>query len=298
MLDSLSLVFGYVWSLYGSQIPVMIAFAALFTGLTFFESQTSSPGKYWWNNPGLATDLTYFTLHTALASYFRLPVMLVLVFFLQQSMSAAEIKDYFENGRGPLRNLPFWAQVVVYMLASDFLLYWSHRIFHRTEQLWPFHAIHHSAKQVDWTTSLRFHPINLVFASSGVMGLMICLGIKPEVIAFVAPFDAFLAVWQHANSKWTLGPLRYVIATPVFHRWHHTLPEEGGDSNFAPTFPFWDYLFGTFYMPEGKLPQVFGTDDPELEDGYLTHLVYPFKPLIRRLTAAPSSDLTPRPPAT
>lgn len=297
MFDSIALVFSYLWSLYASQMPVLLGFAALFTFLTLFESQASTPGKYWWNNPGLGTDVTYFVLHSALASYFRLPVMLMFVFFLQQSMSPAEIDDYFRNGRGPLSALPFWAQVVVYLLATDFLLYWSHRIFHRTPQLWPFHAIHHSAQQVDWTTSLRFHPINLMFASSGVMGLMLCLGIRPEVIALVAPFDAFLAVWQHANSKWTLGPFKYVIATPVFHRWHHTLPEEGGDMNFAPTFPFWDYMFGTFYMPEGKLPQVFGTDDPELKDGYLDHLIYPFKPFIRRLNSPPETEAAPKPPS-
>lgn len=296
MFESLSLVFGSVWSLYSGQMPFMLAFAALFTLLTVFDSQTSSPGKYWWNNPGLGTDLTYFVVHTVISSYLRLPVMLVFVFFLQQSMTSVEIEDYFQNGRGPLSGLPFWAQVIVYLLLTDFLLYWIHRIFHRSSELWPFHAIHHSARQVDWTTSLRFHPINLVLQSSGVMGLMLCLGIKPEVIALVAPFDAFLAVWQHANSKWTLGPFKYVIATPVFHRWHHTLPDEGGDMNFAPTFPFWDYFFGTFYMPEGKLPQVFGTDDPELKEGYLHQLLYPFKVWGKRLSAGAEPDPAAKPP--
>jgi sterol desaturase/sphingolipid hydroxylase (fatty acid hydroxylase superfamily) len=80
----------------------------------------------------------------------------------------------------------------------------------------------------------------------------------------------------HANLNWTLGPLKYVIATPVFHRWHHGPPNEGGEKNFAPTFSFWDVMFGTFYMPEGKLPQTYGVDDARFPQGFVGQLVYPF----------------------
>lgn len=280
VLDNVVLVFAKVVALYSSQLPFILGFALLFTLIAAFEAQASTPGKYWWRNPGLGTDITYFLVHTLLGSYFRLPALILVYFVLSRTMSPAEISDYFANGRGPLSTLPFAAQVVVYMVGSDFLLYWIHRAFHRSDA-WRFHAIHHSATQVDWTTSFRFHPVNLMLQSSFVLGLMISLGIRPEVIALVVPFDAFLAVWQHSNTKWTLGPLKYVIATPVFHRWHHTLPNEGGDSNFAPTFAFWDLLFGTYYMPEGKLPENFGVEDRDIEESYIGHLIYPFLPLIR-----------------
>ena len=89
----------------------------------------------------------------------------------------------------------------------------------------------------------------------------------------------FHSAFVHANLNWTLGPFKYVLATPVFHRWHHTSPAEGGESNFAPTFAIWDLLFGTFYMPEGKLPETFGVDDPTFPtEGYLAQLIHPFKP--------------------
>lgn len=282
MLESAYQVFGSVLGLYWAQAPIMIGFALLFTVMAVFESQASSPGRYWWRNPGLATDASYFAVHTLISSYFRLPVMILFIFLLSQTMTPAEIDDYFQNGRGPLASLPYLVQGVIYLVGSDFLLYWIHRFFHRSGA-WRFHAIHHSAKQVDWTTAFRFHPINLMFQSSGVLALMICLGIRPEVIAVVAAFDAFLAVWQHSNSKLTLGPLKYVIATPVFHRWHHTMSHEGGNMNFAPTFAFWDWMFGTYYMPEGKLPQVFGVDDDSVEEGYLKQLLYPFKPMLEGL---------------
>ena len=71
---------------------------------------------------------------------------------------------------------------------------------------------------------------------------------------WVGPFTTFHSAFVHANLNWTLGPFKYVLATPVFHRWHHTSLEEGGNTNFAGTFPLWDLLFGTFRMPENRLP--------------------------------------------
>lgn len=297
MIDSVFLIVQRILEIYSGQMPYILGSAVVFTALAVFPSLASSPGKYWWRNPGLGTDAVYFLLHTFVGGYFRIPVMILVVFVLSRTMSPAEINDYFANGRGPLSALPFWWQVVVYLLLSDFLLYWIHRIFHRSATMWRFHAIHHSAKEVDWTTSVRFHPVNVMLQSSFVMGLMIALGVRPEVIALVAPIDACIAVWQHSNSNATLGPLKYILATPVFHRWHHTMPDEGGDMNFAPTFAFWDYAFGTFYMPQGKLPQVFGVDDAELREGYVSQLAYPFVQIYKeRQRAAAADAAAPNPP--
>lgn len=296
VFDSVIHVFQKIWEIYSGHMPYILGSMLVFTTLTMIPGLASSPGKVWWRNPGLGTDTVYFLLHSFIGGYFRIPVMIVVVFVLSRTMTTAEIDDYFLNGRGPLSNLPFWIQVAVHLLLSDFLLYWIHRAFHGSSVMWPFHAIHHSAKQVDWTTAVRFHPVNVMLQSSLVMGLMISLGIRPEVIALVAPFDACIAVWQHSNTKWTLGPLKYVIATPVFHRWHHTQPDEGGDMNFAPTFAFWDYLFGTFYMPEGKLPEHFGVEDDELVEGYASQLAYPFAHYLRQRRAGLTEPAGQAPP--
>jgi len=82
-------------------------------------------------------------------------------------VSQDELSDYLSNGRGPLGALPFWGQVAAYLLLSDFLLYWNHRLFHG-DRLWRYHAIHHSAEEVDWTTAYRFHPVNLCFGHSSL----------------------------------------------------------------------------------------------------------------------------------
>jgi sterol desaturase/sphingolipid hydroxylase (fatty acid hydroxylase superfamily) len=68
-----------------------------------------------------------------------------------------------------------------------------------------------------------------------------------------------------------------VVAGPVFHRWHHTDPERGGNKNFAPTFPLFDLIFGTFHMPKGELPDRYGVDDTEFPEGVAAQLLYPFR---------------------
>jgi sterol desaturase/sphingolipid hydroxylase (fatty acid hydroxylase superfamily) len=86
----------------------------------------------------------------------------------------------------------------------------------------------------------------------------------------------FHSAFVHANLNWTFGPFKYVIATPVFHRWHHTAVSEGGNTNFAGTFPLWDLLFGTFRMPEGQLPEKYGVDDEVIPASFGRQLVHPF----------------------
>src|SRR5271167_1024539 len=273
-------------------LPSAIGFAVAFAVLSLFTSQACNPGRTWWRNPGLATDICYILIIPFLAPYLRMSLMIGGAALLSGVMTTEEIADYFEHGRGPFAVLPFWVQLPVYVVASDFLLYWNHRLFHGAS-LWRFHAVHHSAEEVDWTTAYRFHPVNLWLGSFLVSAVMLFLGLSPTVLLFLVAFDTTTAAFVHANLNWTLGPLKYVVATPVFHRWHHTLPDEGGNSNFAPTFAFWDWIFGTFYMPEGKLPQTFGCDDHLFPEGYFQQLLYPFRDLIE--TSVPGR-VKPQPP--
>jgi sterol desaturase/sphingolipid hydroxylase (fatty acid hydroxylase superfamily) len=263
---------------YSKQLPAIIGLACLFSVLTIFKTQASNPEKVWWRNPGLATDISYALIHGLLGPYFKLPAFAVMFVLLSGTiMTDAEASQFFAHGEGPLSVVPFWGQVVIQLVVADFLLYWIHRLFHG-HTMWRYHAIHHSSEEVDWTTTYRFHPINLVLQPALVSAIMMTLGISPAVMAFLVPFDILTAAWVHSNLNWNLGPLKYFFASPVFHRWHHTRPEEGGNANFAPTFAFWDWLFGTFYMPVGKLPETFGTDDPLLPEGYFRQLLYPLKP--------------------
>ena len=269
-----------------AQLPWAIGLSILFTALTMFQSQACNPGRPWWKSRDLLTDVQYFFLVPIIAPYARLIVMLLVAAAMRGAMTEDQVADYISNGRGPVSQLPFWAQVAFYVIGTDFLLYWAHRIFHK-RTLWPFHAVHHSSLDVDWTTAYRAHPINQMFGSGLVTIFMIVMGVPPAIMVALIPFDTLTAAWVHANLNWTLGPLKYIVATPVFHRWHHTGVDEGGDKNFASTFSIWDYLFGTFYMPEGALPETYGVDDPFFPTTWHGQMIVPFKQFLDRLQPVP-----------
>lgn len=259
------------WSL----VPITVAMAAGYTALAFATSQACNPGARWWQSRGLRTDALYWLIVPFFAPYIRVGLMLTVAGVLMQFVTERRLSDYLMHGLSPVGALHPVVQGAIYLLASDFLLYWIHRTFHGA-RMWPFHAIHHSAKDVDWTTAYRFHPVNLCLGPFLVDVLMLYAGISPIVLLALAPWQTISATFVHANVNWTLGPLKYVIATPVFHRWHHTAPAEGGEKNFAPTFSLWDVLFGTFYMPQGQLPQNYGVADEQFPEGFVGQFVYPF----------------------
>ncbi|WP_168201773.1 sterol desaturase family protein [Phreatobacter aquaticus] len=263
-----------------SQLPWAIGLAALFTVVSLFPSQACNPGQVWWKNPGLLTDTHYLFIIPVLMPYLRTALVVLVVALASGVTSAADVEDFLTKGRGPLSTLHPVAQGAIYMLGTDFMLYWAHRIFHG-RNLWPFHAVHHSAEHVDWTTSYRNHPVNNLLGASLTQMTMVALGISPEVMVALVPFDILTAAWVHSNLNWTLGPLKYVFATPVFHRWHHGPVHLGGEKNFAPTFSFWDYMFGTFYMPEGELPEEYGVDDPDFPKDFIGQMVVPFRQFIQ-----------------
>ena len=175
----------------------------------------------------------------------------------------------------PLAQLPILVQVAIILVSTDLLQYWGHRLFHRNP-LWRFHCIHHAPTRVDWLTAVRIHPVNFILYSTLINLLIGLLGFSAETLLFLVPFNTLSAFLVHANLNWTFGPFRYVIASPVFHRWHHTHVDQGGNKNFAPTFPLLDLAFGTFYMPKDKVPEIFGTPDNHVPDHLLGQLRYPF----------------------
>jgi sterol desaturase/sphingolipid hydroxylase (fatty acid hydroxylase superfamily) len=185
------------------------------------------------------------------------------------------------TGYGWAAAAPLWLQVLAILVVMDFIQYWLHRLFHG-RMLWPFHAVHHSAEELDWTTTFRVHPVNFLIYSAAVYALVRAAGFAPTAWLIVGLFNLAIGALVHANLNWTWGPLRYVIASPVFHRWHHVKDPAVHDKNFAPTFPVWDLLFGTFHMPKGELPQSYGVEDAPVH--FLPSLVWPFRELARRVS--------------
>ena len=188
-----------------------------------------------------------------------------------------------QAGRGWLAHLPALVQAGLIIVIVDVLQYWLHRAFH-TKWLWPFHAVHHSPKDLDWTATWRIHPVNFVLYDTLAGVVTLLLGFSPLAFVIVAPFNFFTAALVHANLNWTFGPLRFVFASPVFHRWHHASDPAIHDKNFAPTFPVLDLMFGTFHMPKGQLPEAYGAEG--VPEDVLGQLAHPFVALGRMIRPA------------
>jgi len=255
-------------------IPVTLALAAVFTVLEHFWA--CNPGAPWWRKREIVTDICYWFFVPVFARTMRIGLLIVGASAIFNIHDADGLIAFYDNGHGPLSELPLWVQALLFLLLSDFMLYWLHRLFH-DGGFWKYHAVHHSSEEIGWISAARFHPVNLMLGTISVDVVLLMAGISPNVMIWVGPFTTFHSAFVHANLNWTFGPFKYLLATPVFHRWHHTSLEEGGNTNFAGTFPIWDVMFGTFRMPEGRLPQDYGKDEATMPKEFGGQLAYPFR---------------------
>jgi len=229
-------------------------------------------GQNWWEKRGLVTDLCYWIFSPVFTRYLRIWVTVCGTVVLFHITDGDKIADFYANGHGPLSRLPLWLQGALYVVLTDFALYWIHRGFHRGF-LWKYHAVHHASEDLEWTSAARFHPVNLALGTGLVDIVALLCGISPQIFVVIGPFNIISSCLVHANLNWTFGPLRYVISSPVFHRWHHEV--DVSDSNFGGTFSLWDLMFGTFHMPVGQLPRNYGIDDKQMPEGLMPQILYP-----------------------
>lgn len=255
-------------------VPITIVLALVFSVLTHFWA--CNPGTPWWRKRGLVTDICYWFFVPLLARVLRVGLLVLGAGVIFNIHDADQLSAFYDNGHGPLSELPPWVQGVLFLVLSDFMLYWQHRLFHGGE-FWKYHAVHHSSEELDWISAARFHPVDLFLGTVMINVILMMAGISPNVMLWVGPFTTFHSAFVHANLNWAFGPFKYVLVTPVFHRWHHTPREEGGNTNFAGTFPVWDVLFGTFRMPENRLPDEYGKDEPAMPSEIVGQLAYPFR---------------------
>ncbi len=145
--------------------------------------------------------------------------------------------------------LPPWAAVCLTIIALDLVIYLQHVLFHFLPILWRLHQVHHADRDIDVTTGLRFHPLEILLSLGIKMGAVYLLG--APVLAVVG-FEVLLnatAMFNHSNVRLPAGldaVLRYFLVTPDMHRVHHSFIVEETNSNFGFNLPIWDRLCGTY----------------------------------------------------
>jgi lathosterol oxidase len=170
---------------------------------------------------------------------------------------------------------PIALQFVEVLVVADLTQYAVHRLFHRVPWLWRFHAVHHSSRRMDWLAGSRLHLVDIVVTRGLSFVPLYVAGFAPAAVFAYVLFVSFQAVLIHANVNWRFGPLRWILATPQYHHWHHAV--EPTDVNFAVHLPVIDRLFGTQYLPDDRWPAEYGIAGPPLPRDYLGQLAYPFR---------------------
>lgn len=229
----------------------------------------------------LTTDLAFWFLTTtvtgSLVSLAWVASMFLLAAVAGIPLDSEHVKAFAANPGRVVQQQPAGIQMLEVLILGDFIQYWGHRAFHR-RPLWTFHAVHHSSRELDWLSSLRMHPLDVIGQRLARELPIFLLGFSPNVLGPYLLFVTLHVVVEHANLSWTFGPLRYVLVSPVFHRWHHVADAEGRDRNFAAIFPIWDLVFGTFHMPHGRAPEAMGLpEDENVPSGFVAQLLYPFQ---------------------
>ena len=153
-----------------------------------------------------------------------------------------------------LLDLPEVLRITLAIVLLDLIIYLQHMVFHHVPWLWRLHRVHHSDKEFDVTTALRFHPIEIILSMVIKMTVVALLGAPAVAVLLFEMILNGMAMFNHANFRLPLALdawLRKLVVTPDVHRIHHSVHEHELNSNYGFNLIIWDRLFGTYQaMPQ------------------------------------------------
>ncbi len=139
--------------------------------------------------------------------------------------------------------------VILALVLADVTYYWEHRIAHQVRVLWTQHAVHHSSRDMNIVTSVRFGPLESVWSLIAHIP-MVLAGFPPDLVFACVIVVLAYQTWLHTELIGKLGPLEYVLNTPSHHRVHHGCDAKYLDKNYAGILIIWDRMFGSFQEEE------------------------------------------------
>lgn len=234
----------------------LVIFIAILFGLSLWE--TRYPWRKW-----LVSRKERWINHVSLRLISQLAVLIV---FPLLPIGIAVIVEGQQLGLFHQLSLPIWLNIVLGVIVLDAVMYWQHRLLHKYRFLWRFHQIHHMDRQIDVTTGLRFHPIEMLFTTAMKMAGIGFFGIHfIGVVIFEILYSAAI-LFTHVNvllsddqeEKW-----RKYIVTPGMHRIHHSDTPRETNSNYGFCFSLWDKFFRSYqpYPETGEAHMVMGLEE-------------------------------------
>lgn len=145
--------------------------------------------------------------------------------------------------------VPAWLALTVSLLVLDLAIYVQHVVFHKVPLLWRLHRMHHADTEIDVTTGLRFHPLEILISMALKFAVIALLGAPPLAVLLFEIILNAAALFNHSNTRLPQSAdrfLRLFIVTPDMHRVHHSDIQRETDSNYGFNLPWWDRLFGTY----------------------------------------------------
>ncbi|MDQ7003435.1 MAG: sterol desaturase family protein [Ghiorsea sp.] len=161
------------------------------------------------------------------------------------------------QGLGLLNNINLspTIKIVAAIIILDMIIYWQHRLFHVVPLFWRLHQVHHADRDIDVTTGLRFHPLEILISMLIKFVAVIALG-APAIAVIV--FEVILngmAMFNHGNIKLPKALdsiIRRLFVTPDMHRVHHSIFKHETNSNYGFNLSIWDKMFGSYHAQPDK----------------------------------------------
>lgn len=222
------------------EIPIRVgSFAAIFICMFVFEllsprrRLTTAKMSRWFNN------LSMHALNTVMIRGLFPVIPITAAFFVA------------EKGWGliNLYHLPLWPAVIIGAVSLDFVIYLQHVAFHTVPLCWRLHMVHHTDLDIDMTTGVRFHPVEIILSVFIKMAAIVILGAPPlSVLIFEVVLNGG-SIFTHSNI-YIPGAvdraLRVLFVTPDMHRVHHSVIIRETNTNFGFNLSWWDRIMGTY----------------------------------------------------
>ena len=227
----------------GDGLVRLAIFAGVFLAMALIERAwpkrklSASKRKRWLTNAGIAaTSAVLLRLMAILAA----PVAAVAAAFYAQA-----------NDLGLLNAVswPVWIEVGIALIVLDLAIWFQHWVSHHVPIFWRLHKVHHTDRDIDVTTAVRFHPVEIGLSMIWKIVVVVPLGASPLAVFLFEVILNACAMFNHANIALPLGLdrlLRLLIVTPDMHRVHHSVVGREHDSNYGFNLSVWDRLFGTY----------------------------------------------------
>ncbi|CAM2915469.1 sterol desaturase family protein [Moritella viscosa] len=237
------------WFIVNGNALRLTAFIGLFILLSIWE-------HYQPRRPLTVSKIQRWGNNIAIVMLNNLVLKLLMPFLAIDAAMLAERQlwglTYFTNLNGSIGTFII---IIFAIILLDAAIYFQHRLFHRVPALWRLHRMHHSDLDIDVTTAIRFHPIEIILSMLIKIAVIITLGVPVIAVVLFELLLNLTAMFNHSNIRLPAKIDRYmrnILVTPDMHRVHHSVNGHETNHNFGFCLPWWDHLFDS-YQAQPKL---------------------------------------------